>query len=598
LLEADGVNPEAILVLTFTRTAAQDLVSKLAGLGSPRADRVVATTIHAFCLRLLQQDAVLTATGRRTRILLEHERDLMLRDLRGAFGNIRERRARLWAFEAGWARRTTDHPGATSDPTDVSFEGQVLRWLRQHEAMLIGEVVPIAFQYLNANPILEERTRFEHVLVDEYQDLNTLEQALVELLVPPAGSLCVIGDDDQSIYRFRYAHPEGIQLFVGDPRTEPQSIGDCLRCPTTVVDMANALISRAPGRTRPPLRALPATAGETSIVQWASLDEEESSIAAMVSGDIARGLHEPGDYLILTQRRQIGYRIREQLVAAGVPSHSYFQDNALAESPEAQGRLALLRLLVDDQDAVSLRVWLGQGDADGRADSYSRVRDIAAAEGVAPKSVVQDVVDGRRQLSIRALVTRFRELDARLAILGPLTVIELVDELFPTTDPELSLMRELADIVGASAPTADDLLRGILAALTQPEVPQSPDFVRVMSLHKSKGLTSPVVVIAASLDGILPTVSGTAPLDEQEAAIEEQRRLFYVAITRAAAELVISYPRALPVAQAYRFRVAIATRFRTAGEWWARTIPSRYIAELGPAAPTPLVGADWLVLRA
>jgi superfamily I DNA/RNA helicase len=247
VLEADGVRPEAILVLTFTRTAAQDLVSKLASLGSPGADRVVATTIHAFCLRLLQQDAVLAATGRNTRILLEHERDLMLRDLRGPFGTIRERRALLWAFEAGWARRTTDHPGTTTSPTDVSFEGQVLRWLRQHDAMLIGEVVPIAFQYLTANPLLEERTRFEHVLVDEYQDLNTLEQALVELLVPPTGSLCVIGDDDQSIYRFRYAHPEGIQVFVGDPRTEPQSIGDCLRCPTNVVEMATPSFLERPG---------------------------------------------------------------------------------------------------------------------------------------------------------------------------------------------------------------------------------------------------------------------------------------------------------------------------------------------------------------
>jgi superfamily I DNA/RNA helicase len=286
------------------------------------------------------------------------------------------------------------------------------------------------------------------------------------------------------------------------------------------------------------------------------------------------------------------------LVAAGVPAHSYFQDNALAESPEAQARLALLRLLVDGEDAVSFRVWLGHGDATGRADSYARVREIAATDGRTPREIVEQVSDRRRALNIAALVRRLRELEGRLSAMRPMSVPDLIEELFPTTDPELSLMRELADIVGVSAPTPDELLRGILAALAQPEVPQSPDFVRVMSLHKSKGLTSSVVVVAAALDGIIPTIPAAAPLNEQEAAVEEQRRLFYVAVTRAATELVISYPLALPVAQAYRFRVTTTTRLRVAGEWWARTVPSRYIAELGPAAPRPVGGAGWLSARA
>lgn len=158
-------------------------------------------------------------------------------------------------------------------------------------------------------------------------------------------------------------------------------------------------------------------------------------------------------------------------------------------------------------------------------------------------------------------------------------------------------MHELAALVGETATTAHELLAGVNTAITLPEVPQSPDFVRVMSLHKSKGLTSRVVIIAAALDGIIPTVSTKAPLDAQEAAVEEQRRLFYVAVTRTGEELLISYPRALPIAQAYRFRANTSTRFRQAREWWARTVPSRYIGEVGAAAPRPVVGADWLAAR-
>ncbi|HUG05794.1 MAG TPA: UvrD-helicase domain-containing protein [Candidatus Limnocylindria bacterium] len=109
LLEVDHVAPEQILLLSFTRTAAQDLVNKLAELHSPGAEMVRATTIHAFCFSVLQKDAVLGATGRKPRTLLEHETDFMLRDLEGDFGDIYARRELLHAFEAGWAREQSQH---------------------------------------------------------------------------------------------------------------------------------------------------------------------------------------------------------------------------------------------------------------------------------------------------------------------------------------------------------------------------------------------------------------------------------------------------------------------------------------------------------
>jgi superfamily I DNA/RNA helicase len=463
--------------------------------------------------------------------------------------------------------------------------------------MLIGEVVPIAYEYLRTNPLSDERSKYKHVLVDEFQDLNNLEQALVELLVGPETSVCVIGDDDQSIYAFRFAHPEGIQVFVADPATEAHEILTCLRCPPNVVELANSLIAADPSRARAPLVAVGSNDAIVATVQWASLDDEISGLSGAISGDIQSSKREPGDFLVLVNRRRIGYRLREALVAIGVPAYSFFQDNALKESRDAQASLALLRKLVEPSDRPSLRVWLAIGDAQGRAGAYGRLRVASEAVGLTEDDFLRDIVEGRRSLNVPALVSRYRDMVGRLDALGPMSVEELIDDLFPDTEQDLSLMRELAELVAQSATTARELMQGMLAAITQPEVPQSPDFVRIMSLHKSKGLTSPVVFIGSAVDGVIPTVRDGADASAVRAAVEEQRRLFYVAITRASSELVISGPSVMRAADAYAMRVRVRNTFVRAGVSWARTMPTPYLRELGTTQPDPVSGADWLAAR-
>jgi superfamily I DNA/RNA helicase len=206
-LLSEGADPGRILLLSFTRVAAADLRDKVEELDAPGAGDLRASTLHGYCFGLLQRDAVLAHTRRCPRILLQHEADLMLRDLDGDYGDIRERRQRLRAFESGWARATNDHPGLAVQNEDRAFERDVLRWLIDHRAVLIGEVVPLAHDYLSHNPLATELGAFDHLIVDEYQDLNTLEQHLLDLLSEFA-HLCIAGDDDQSIYSMRYANPE------------------------------------------------------------------------------------------------------------------------------------------------------------------------------------------------------------------------------------------------------------------------------------------------------------------------------------------------------------------------------------------------------
>src|SRR5690349_18006256 len=114
----------------------------------------------------------------------------MLRDIGGDFGNIHARRRQLEAFTAAWARGTADHPGTSGSAEDREFEAAVRLWLREHRAMLIGEVIPEVYRYLSTNPTAEELTAFEHVIVDEYQDLNAVEQRLIALLATDC-HLCV-----------------------------------------------------------------------------------------------------------------------------------------------------------------------------------------------------------------------------------------------------------------------------------------------------------------------------------------------------------------------------------------------------------------------
>ena len=409
-LLAEGADPRRLLLVSFTRVAAADLRDKVAALGVPGADRVRATTLHAFCLSLLQREAVLASTGRTPRILLKHEVDLMLRDLRGDYGSIHARRKRLRAFESGWARRTDDHPGTAGMPHDRAFEADIVRWLRRHNAILIGEVVPIAYDYLSNNPAAEELDRYDHVLVDEYQDLNRLEQDLLDVLTDrPDANLCIAGDDDQSIYSMKYANPDGILNFLDRADVESHDLIICGRCPPTIVRMANALMGQAPGRSKSDLEPLSALEAKVAVVQWASLDEEVAGIVEAIAKDIGQQGREPGDILVLTNRRLIGERMRDALRNLEIPAQSYFQEEEL-DTDEAREAFALLQMAVSPEDRPALRVILGIGDANGRSDAYGRLIVVGDQQHMSPRAVLESILSGHPPPSLRvpALVKRYR----------------------------------------------------------------------------------------------------------------------------------------------------------------------------------------------
>lgn len=599
-LLSEGVPGSRILLLSFTRTAAHDLTSKLAELEVEGAEAVKASTLHGYCFGLLQRDSVLAITRRTTRMLLPHEADLMLRDLEGDFGDLKERRAKLEAFQAGWLRRLSDHPSAAALPEERLFENRVINWLKHHRAMLIGEVVPIAYNYLNNNPEAPDLDAFDHVIVDEYQDLNALEQHLLDLLVSRNGSLCVAGDDDQSIYGFRHANRTGILDYQGREEVEPHAISVCGRCPRVVLAMANSLISHASEREKPELVCRnPGEDGDVAIIQWEDLDSEIEGTIASIITDVQSGRFDPGDILVLTHRKFIGERIRRGLQENRVPAKSYFREEGLGTS-DAQEALALFRLLLSN-DPVALRVILSLDDKDGRAAAYRRLTKFAAEERQSEREVLERLRNGEKlKVQISALVSRYEHAVNRLQQLNGDNLAELVDALFPEHTENLLDLRELLLEMLPDSDDAKDLLERLVASLTQMDIPQEPAFVRIMSLHKSKGLTSPSVYVAGLMDGIVPTLPGRLTEEQQAAAIEEQRRLLYVAITRSSRQLVLSSSLSIDLAVARSLGVVVdkkSIRRRGEGFFSAKSVASPYLAELGPEAPRPLRGVEWLQSR-
>ena len=461
--------------------------------------------------------------------------------------------------------------------------------------MLIGELIAIANAYLRANPA----PVFDHVLVDEYQDLNRAEQAVLDLLAI-RGSKVVIGDEDQSIYEFKCANPEGMRDFgERHPGTFDIPLTECRRCPRLVVEMANELISR--NQNRRPRQLVPRPGnpeGEVSVVRWRSAADEARGLAQYIAGRINAGDVRPGRVLVLAPRRYFGYAIRDQIRAFDILAQSFFTEEELEGTPKDLGRcasqraFALLNLLASPYDKVSLRCWCGFGSPSLNTGAWARLRAYCEAQGAHPRDILQAIARGELKIPRGAadFVARYRNLEDLTNQLQPLQGQELIEALFPAGEEWATNLNAMAVLHAPPNCNAEALRDALRSAITQPELPTDVDYVRVMSLHKSKGLTADLVVIAGCIQGAIPFVKEGLTNVERAAAYEEQRRLFFVAITRTTRTLVISSAESIPRADAYQMRIPV----RGGHPVDARTIASDFIGELGPRLPHTLRGEEFL----
>jgi superfamily I DNA/RNA helicase len=610
LIEVDNVAPDRILAVTFTRTAAADLKRELQNMDTPSSENIRAGTLHAFCFHVLMRHDVLALFGRVPRGLLtfqtskvsRFEMEPLIEDLGalGAFGGKRAITRRIIAFEADWARLQHEQPGWPILPLDQAFHEHLTSWLRFHRGMLIGELVPEALRYLRNNPASPVFQNYDHIIVDEYQDLNRAEQELLDILAQ-GRNLSIVGDVDQSIYRFRHAHPVGISDFSNrHQNVEDHNLDRCRRCRPGIVAVADNVILRnyppgEPHRLLPlqPQPGQPQLGPATiRVVQWPSLDDEASGIASFINHLITQRGIGAGQILVLSPRRLIANEIKRYLAAPGVgiAAHSFYNDKLLVPD-EAQLAMTKLQLLCAPEDRVALRYWLGFGNTSWRRVQYATLRAYCTQHNdEEPSAVLAHVVAGQLQIAgTDQLAGRFQELQNEINRLGQMNIAAMYDDLFPAgvawADPVRELLVGKVNTVQNSAGLLD-LLR---TEITQPEMPPEGDFVRLMSIHKSKGLTSRVTIVVGCIHGLMPHLD-----DEIEAAdlpdhMAEQRRLFYVALTRAREMLVLSSVASVPRRMSHQIGAVIRGGNRHAGN----TIACQFLNDLGAQAPAAQHGTVW-----
>jgi len=266
----------------------------------------------------------------------------------------------------------------------------------------------------------------------------------------------------------------------------------------------------------------------------------------------------------------------------------------LSKDAAAEG-FSLLSLLVSPTDRSALRAWLGFGSTDHRRKPYARLRAFCETQGISIQGALAGLA--ARTISIpymAPLVGRWTDLQTRLAALASLSGVPLVDALWPAGNPDVSDVRTVAASLALTTVDNEELLSELREAITQPELPGSDsDVIQVMSLHKSKGLTRDIVVVAGCMAGTLPSVDSDTPPEEQVAQLDEQRRLFYVAITRATKVLIISSAISLPLGDALRGGANIRRRTFVNGQSFAMTAFTPFLQDLGPTAPVPISTAEW-----
>jgi superfamily I DNA/RNA helicase len=281
----------------------------------------------------------------------------------------------------------------------------------------------------------------------------------------------------------------------------------------------------------------------------------------------------------------------QRLRAAGIPTKSYYAEASL-DTMEAQERFALLKLFLDNEDRVALRWLLGKGHPHWRTNPYRRILAHVRGSDDSPWGTLVRLTEGTLNIAhTGTLIERFEEIRNELANLAAAADLDAFIQLWLPAALETELLSEAVDQCREGANTPQELFDAIYDTISRPEIPLEVADVRIMSLHKSKGLSSPYVFVVGCVEGLLPARpdANKSPA-EQAAQLEEDRRLFYVGITRVksslpdrAGYLGLSYPQTMVSAEAFRSQIApVAVR-----QGIAHLQASRFLGEMAPHLPQP-----------
>ena len=601
LIAREGVRPYQMLAVTFTNKAAREMGRRVHDiLGELPADGLWLGTFHSICARLLRRESEPRAgTGTTTHLPFDtsfviYDEDDQQRVIKGAIRdlNLDEKTYRPQSLHVSISRAKNELIFPDAYPTQTYRDEVVKRVykryqeiLKQNNAVDFDDLLLWSAHLLSEFPAMREKyaLRFQHVLVDEFQDTNFAQYVLLKHLASVHNNIFVVGDPDQSVYRWRGADYRNVQRFEKDfPDAQVILLEQNYRSRQTILDAAMAVIDRNPHRRRKSLFS-ERGAGE-KILYYEALDDysEAAFVVDTIASLVARQTCEPGDCAIMYRTNAQSRLLEEAFLQARLPYRLVGAQRFYGRR-EVKDIIAYLRLVHNPADEISLDRVINLPPRSIGDKTVLALHTSARAATTSCSAVLMELMRGDAspfwpQFTGRAgmLLADFGTLlsnwwvEARRA-----TVTELFDRIVKDihyqaylddgTDEGVERWENVQELrrltIEYECRTLTDFLENVALISDQDTLTEGKNSPTLLTLHAAKGLEFGAVFIVGLDDGILPH---SRSFDEPE-AMEEERRLFYVGITRA------------------EDRLYLLRALRRGGRGYAEeTIPSRYLDDIPP----------------
>ena len=576
LIEEKGINPWNILAITFTNKAAGEMrerVDNLVGCGS---ESIWVSTFHSMCVRILRRHIDLLGFDTNFTIYDTDDQKTLMKDICKLLQidtKLFRERSLLAAISQAKNELVTPEEfriqaqGDFSRQKIASVYEEYEKQMRANNALDFDDLLVKAVQLFQtqADVLDYYQERFRYIMVDEYQDTNTVQFELVRLLSAKYRNLCVVGDDDQSIYKFRGANIRNIldfeQVF---PDAKVIKLEQNYRSTSNILNAANAVIRHNHGRKDKTLWTDNGEGDKINVRQFDTAFDEAEYIVGDIRERVESGKAAYNDHAILYRTNAQSRMFEEKFVTANIPYKIVGGINFYARR-EIKDLLAYLKTIDNGRDDLAVRRIInvpkrGIGlTSINRVQEYASGREIGFYEALRAVDLIPNIGRGASKLeSFVALIEHFKT-DAK-----ELTISELMQEILEETGYIESLKEEGSEEAESRIENIDELISKITAYEETCEdrdepatlngfleevalvadidsLDESNDYVVLMTLHSAKGLEFPHVYLAGMEDGIFPSYMTITADDPEE--VEEERRLCYVGITRAEEELTLTCAR-------------------------------------------------------
>ena len=571
LCTLDPAAPWSIIAITFTNKAANELKDRLAAMLGPEAQDVWAMTFHSACCRILRRDIERLGYSRSFTIYDTSDSERLMKDIIKDMGlDDKTFPAKFVLNIIGREKDKMITPDMMMDHIEVSNDMRMLHVakayaryqnkLRENNALDFDDIIFQTVKLLQENDDIREyyQRKFRYVLVDEYQDTNHLQYLLTSLLSGGSENICVVGDDDQSIYRFRGATIENILSFEKQYRgARLIRLEQNYRSTQSILNAANAVISHNIGRKGKRLWTANGCGDPITVYEASDEGAEGNFVASQViSKSKGKGFK---DFAILYRTNAQSNALEFALKRNGIP-YRVIGGMKFFDRAEVKDMLSYLCVINNRSDDLRLRRIINNPPRGIGAKTIETAERLAQAEGLGLYHVVADPYSyGPLEKSAQKLL-QFTVLIEELAQLlsNGMSLTDFYDEIMhrtgyvdmleskPTEENKTRLenIRELKSSISTyvqntESPSLAGFLEEIALYTDIEQYNEGDDAVVMMTMHSAKGLEFPHVFLVGFEDGLFPGMRAIGDHEE----MEEERRLCYVAITRAKKTLTISYAR-------------------------------------------------------